>query len=721
MPRVPTYDNFQQQPDQIRPVQAQAVAPRVDAGAMPDAMGRGLQQAGQVAGQIELDALQRANQLRVDDALNRALETEMRLTYDKDAGYTNQRGLSALERESKRTLTDDYGETYQSTIAELTAGLGNDAQKQAFTAAASKRLQSFRAGLMRHEAEQFKDYTLSVREGTIATRTNLIGLNYNNPAVIDEAITSIRAATYDAAKLQGKSAEWADAQAKRMTSNAHKVALQAALQNNDVLYADKYLAKYAKDMDTDDLLQAQGLITKEMDIRVATERATSVMGGFAPRIATSDFGRLENIVMAMESGGRRYGTDGKLLESPAGAKGEMQVLDGTNKDPGYGVKPAQDDSPEERARVGRDYLAAMLAEYKGDVGKALAAYNWGPGNLDAAIKQHGDTWLQHAPAETQKYVERGAREFGAGAGQAAKPSIAEVKAALRADPVLAGNPARLKHAEAVADAQFKEIEAAKKQVEDEATDAALRAVYANGGKFEALPVALRKNIPGDKLDTVMSFAEKVAKSGGVTHSPQAWAQILSLPRDQLAGMSPLDFFEQFRPVLDDAHLEKGYALLADAQGTATDKHLEIISTTSRIKQAAIEGGIIPATGKPNDKEVLAFSQFERVVDDRVRQFEQADLGGKRKANSQELQQILDRTMLDKAYIPEWGRDPQAPIALMAPEQLQKAYVTVAGADIALSQIPSNQRALIASKLQARGIAVTEQQIAELWVAAGRPK
>ena len=119
--------------------------------------------------------------------------------------------------------------------------------------------------------------------------------------------------------------------------------------------------------------------------------------------------------------------------------------------------------------------------------------------------------------------------------------------------------------------------------------------------------------------------------------------------------------------------------------------------------------------------MLAFSQFERVVDDRVRQFEQADLGGKRKANSQELQQIVDRTMLDKAYIPEWGRDPQVPIALMAPEQLQKAYVTVAGADIALSQIPSNQRALIASKLQARGIAVTEQQIAELWVAAGRPK
>ena len=39
----------------------------------------------------------------------------------------------------------------------------------------------------------------------------------------------------------------------------------------------------------------------------------------------------------------------------------------------------------------------------------------------------------------------------------------------------------------------------------------------------------------------------------------------------------------------------------------------------------------------------------------------------------------------------------------------------------VAQIPANQRAVIASKLQGRGLPVTEQRIAELWVAAGRPQ
>ena len=111
-------------------------------------------------------------------------------------------------------------------------------------------------------------------------------------------------------------------------------------------------------------------------------------------------------VKQQESGGRRYKADGKtLLEGPmtkyGTAKGEMQVLDMTTKDPGYGVRPARDDSADERARVGRDYLAAMVKKY-GDKQTALVAYNWGPGNTDKWLQKGGD--FSKLPTETQNYV-----------------------------------------------------------------------------------------------------------------------------------------------------------------------------------------------------------------------------------------------------------------------------------------------------------------------------
>lgn len=120
---------------------------------------------------------------------------------------------------------------------------------------------------------------------------------------------------------------------------------------------------------------------------------------------------LKEVVLGIESNGQRYAKDGSVLTSPKGAKGEMQVMDATNLDPGFGVRPAADNSLAERARVGSDYLDAMLKRYGGDEAKAMAAYNAGPGALDAALKKGGN-WLDHMPAETQAYVAKGLKRLG---------------------------------------------------------------------------------------------------------------------------------------------------------------------------------------------------------------------------------------------------------------------------------------------------------------------
>ena len=81
--------------------------------------------------------------------------------------------------------------------------------------------------------------------------------------------------------------------------------------------------------------------------------------------------------------------------SHAGAQGLMQLMPKTSKE--MGVKDPFD--PVENIWGGARYLKRMLDRHGGNVNKALAAYNWGPGNLD----RHG--YGQNMPRETRRYIE----------------------------------------------------------------------------------------------------------------------------------------------------------------------------------------------------------------------------------------------------------------------------------------------------------------------------
>lgn len=138
-----------------------------------------------------------------------------------------------------------------------------------------------------------------------------------------------------------------------------------------------------------------------------------------------DLNRMASITAQSESGNRERDARGNLVTSSKGAQGRMQVMPTTNTSPGYGVVPARNGSDEERTRVGRDYLGAMMQTYGNDPAKAWAAYNWGPGNFDRAVARYGDNWFNAAPAETQAYVSQNLRALGMPAPQPAPQPQAE--------------------------------------------------------------------------------------------------------------------------------------------------------------------------------------------------------------------------------------------------------------------------------------------------------
>ena len=124
----------------------------------------------------------------------------------------------------------------------------------------------------------------------------------------------------------------------------------------------------------------------------------SYAGGGMVAFAGGGKGGMANLyddVEYWESGGKQDAL------SSAGARGVMQLMPGTMKDPGFGVAPMRDDSEAENRRAGRDYLDAMYRRY-GDESTALAAYNWGPGNVDKWLKTGADP--KKLPAETKKYI-----------------------------------------------------------------------------------------------------------------------------------------------------------------------------------------------------------------------------------------------------------------------------------------------------------------------------
>ncbi|WP_308638883.1 lytic transglycosylase domain-containing protein [Paenibacillus silvisoli] len=149
-------------------------------------------------------------------------------------------------------------------------------------------------------------------------------------------------------------------------------------------------------------------------------------GGLAPMFQTAamsadgtatDNGNPTAYDAYIQEAAAKYGVDPVLIkavihtessynpqaESSAGAKGLMQLMDGTAR--GLGVTNSFD--PQQNIQGGTKFLAYLMKKYDGNEQAALAAYNAGPGRVDrAGIQSDADfsDMMHLLPGETQRHV-----------------------------------------------------------------------------------------------------------------------------------------------------------------------------------------------------------------------------------------------------------------------------------------------------------------------------
>lgn len=108
-------------------------------------------------------------------------------------------------------------------------------------------------------------------------------------------------------------------------------------------------------------------------------------------------GALDRIAFAIDGVESNHGTDPKMWNpNPDGPQGPMQVSAAAAEDAGRGDRF---DERQNRA-IGRAYLALMYRRYR-SWPDAIAAYNWGPGNMDSWIG--GGRLYEKLPPAVERY------------------------------------------------------------------------------------------------------------------------------------------------------------------------------------------------------------------------------------------------------------------------------------------------------------------------------
>ncbi len=561
-------------------------------GGLGGAIGAGMQNLAN-AGADYAGQLKRNQDLFAESTAKQAdvmADTQVRAElYEGERGFYNLKGAAAIDAKGK--VVERLGKIRSETLA----GLKDPLAKKMFGEAFDSRMRSELIRVAQHEQKEITTYgTQQAQSRRDSARNNAL-LNIDDPKMFSNFLATGEGEIEAEGRLSGWGADMVALKKQEYRSGIHTDAIaQRAI--SDPVGAAAYMVTHAADLTAMDAAKLQqGLRGPLMERQAAADvdglmnTSTGAMVPVTAPAPTAGSGTTAAQMIAItafsESRNRDRDAKGNIVTSPKGAQGRMQVMPGTNTDPGFGVKPAQDGSDEERARVGRDYLAAMMKRYSNDPAKAWAAYNWGPGNLDNALSKYGADWLSHAPAETRDYVATNVAALGGKRPPEAtyaprRDDLDSLYAAIDRQP---WDYERKKLAREEVDRRVARDDRLKARDEDDAKDAAYQAVIGLGTGFTSinqLPMNIRNRLSPEVTMSLTAQAEQNAKPKPVEANGDAVRQL-----HQLAALNPDAF------VATDLRTFRPYMTAAEFDTLSTDQAKMQAKPEERVSYSKINGAI----------------------------------------------------------------------------------------------------------------------------------
>lgn len=370
MPRLPTAEDFGQRPVPGVPSRL----PTEVSGAKGEAIssaGRQLMGMSQEFLQQEAVERDRADTMRAEESYNSLIERTMDLT-EGDDGFRRKHGAQVANTD----LTGDYWGRYQQAQREIESTLGNDAQKAKFKARADVLGLQYRRDLLQHIGREGDVYRQQVYDRALDVEVRGAALHWDDKMAVATSVERLNAIINDRAEADDWDDDTLTLERAKALSGLHSSVVVAALDQNQLKYADDYFKQISPEVDEATRHQLSRAIDGKRRELDAEARQQQVLA----RVELSE------TIADVEAASR----SGITYEGPLPTRAEFNV---------YGDKAQERyDSFQRIVELGGDIQAAALANPQEQA--ALLAKNspTAPSRASAGVESLGLT-----PAERKLY------------------------------------------------------------------------------------------------------------------------------------------------------------------------------------------------------------------------------------------------------------------------------------------------------------------------------